>query len=381
MPKGYLFKNADVYAPAHIGMKDMLVVGNRILTVDSHIDASFAGLETVDLEGRIVTPGLIDQHIHVTGGGGEGGTVTRAPEMNFSELVTGGITTFVGVSGTDSETRPIEALMAKVRALVQEGASGWMWTSNYRYPVTTVTGSVRKDLLTIPECLGVKIAMGDHRCSFPTDQEILRLLSEIRVGGMICGHDSFLHVHLGDLPIAFPTFMHCVRTGMPIKHIRPTHVGRHPEVFAQAIQFTKDGGYIDITTSGGNYKGSAADMYLLATEEGADLERITMSSDAHGSMPRFDEKGEMIGLTVCSVDSNLLALRELSGLIGLEKALKPMTTVIANALGLKQKGRIEDGMDADFLVFDQDMNLMDVYMKGRQTMREGKVIVKGTFEI
>lgn len=88
MPKGYLFKNADVYAPAHIGMKDMLVVGNRILTVDSHIDASFAGLETVDLEGRIVTPGLIDQHIHVTGGGGEGGTVTRAPEMNFSELVT-----------------------------------------------------------------------------------------------------------------------------------------------------------------------------------------------------------------------------------------------------------------------------------------------------
>lgn len=256
-----------------------------------------------------------------------------------------------------------------------------MWTSNYRYPVTTVTGSVRKDLLTIPECLGVKIAMGDHRCSFPTDQEILRLLSEIRVGGMICGHDSFLHVHLGDLPIAFPTFMHCVRTGMPIKHIRPTHVGRHPEVFAQAIQFTKDGGYIDITTSGGNYKGSAADMYLLATEEGADLERITMSSDAHGSMPRFDEKGEMIGLTVCSVDSNLLALRELSGLIGLEKALKPMTTVIANALGLKQKGRIEDGMDADFLVFDQDMNLMDVYMKGRQTMREGKVIVKGTFEI
>ena len=52
--------------------------------------------------------------------------------------------------------------------------------------------------------------------------------------------------------------------GMPIKHIRPTHVGRHPEVFAQAIAFTKAGGYIDITTSGGNYMGSAADAFVMA---------------------------------------------------------------------------------------------------------------------
>lgn len=55
----------------------------------------------------------------MTGGGGEGGPLTRAPELNFSELVEGGITSFVGVSGTDSETRPIEALMAKVRSLNQ----------------------------------------------------------------------------------------------------------------------------------------------------------------------------------------------------------------------------------------------------------------------
>ena len=129
--------------------------------------------------------------------------------------------------------------MAKVRALTKEGATGWMWTSNYRYPPTTVTGDVRKDLLTIPECLGVKIAMGDHRCSFPTTQEVLRVLSDCRVGGMICGHDSYLHVHLGDLPIAFPAFMECVKMGMPIKHIRPTHVGRHPEVFAQQSHLPK----------------------------------------------------------------------------------------------------------------------------------------------
>ncbi len=243
---------------------------------------------------------MIDQHIHVTGGGGEGGTVTRAPELNFSELVEAGITSFVGVSGTDSETRPIEALMAKeVRALTKEGASGWMWTSNYRYPPTTVTGDVRKDLLTIPECLGVKIAMGDHRCSFPTTQEVLRVLSDCRVGGMICGHDSYLHVHLGDLANRIPCiFMECVKMGMPIKHIRPTHVGRHKVVFEQAIEFTKAGGYIDITTSGGNYMGDASGRLCNGSRKTVlQSTESLFSSDGHGSMPRFDEKGEMVGFS------------------------------------------------------------------------------------
>ena len=95
----------------------------------------------------------------------------------------------------------------------------------------------------------------------------------------------------------------------------PTHVGRHPEVFAQAIAFTKAGGYIDITTSGGNYMGSAADAFVMALEEGAPIDRITFSSDGHGSMPRFDKNGEMIGLTVCKVSDNLKILQELAGKI------------------------------------------------------------------
>lgn len=380
MTHGYLLKNADLYNPVHLGTKDILVVAGKVIAVDDEIDAKMPGLEVIDLQGAIVVPGLIDQHIHVTGGGGEGGPATRAPELTFSELVSAGVTSFVGVSGTDSETRSIEALMAKVRALTKEGASGWMWTSNYRYPPVTVTGDVRKDLLSIPECLGVKIAMGDHRCSFPTDQEVLRVLSDCRVGGMICGHDAFLHVHLGDLPIAFPTFMKCVETGMPIKHIRPTHVARQEKVFAQAIEFTKAGGYIDITTSGGNYMGSAADAVVMALEEGADFARITMSSDAHGSMPRFNSAGEMVGLGVCSVADNLKEIRKLAGMIGLDRAILPMTRTVATALGLSHKGRIAEDMDADILVMDRELNLTDVFMKGRQVMKAGEVIVKGTFE-
>ena len=162
-----LIKNADVYAPEHLGTRDIFLAGGKIVAMAEKLDVTLPDLEVIDAAGYIVAPGLVDQHIHITGGGGEGGWHSRCPELVFSELVKAGVTTFLGVSGTDSMTRSIENLLAKVRGLKNEGASGWMWTSNYAYPVTTITKDVRTDMLAIPEVLGVKIALGDHRSSFP----------------------------------------------------------------------------------------------------------------------------------------------------------------------------------------------------------------------
>ena len=130
-----------------------------------------------------------------------------------------------------------------MRGLTVEGATGWMWTSNYAYPVTTITKDVRTDMLAIPEVLGVKIALGDHRSSFPNQHEIMQILADIRVSGMLTGKTGFLHVHLGDFAYSFDIFDECVAQGMPIKHIRPTHVARHPEVFRRACEFAKKGGF------------------------------------------------------------------------------------------------------------------------------------------
>ena len=131
MTQAVLIRNADLYAPEHVGMRDILIAGGKIIAVEPHLEnVNIPGMETVDAAGRRVTPGLIDQHIHVTGGGGEGGWASRCPELNFSSLVKGGVTSFMGVSGTDSMSRSIENLLAKVRGLTVEGASGWMWTSN-----------------------------------------------------------------------------------------------------------------------------------------------------------------------------------------------------------------------------------------------------------
>lgn len=375
-----LIKNADVYAPEHIGTRDIFLAGGKIVAMAEKLDVTLPDLEVIDAAGYIVAPGLVDQHIHITGGGGEGGWHSRCPELVFSELVKAGVTTFLGVSGTDSMTRSVENLLAKVRGLKNEGASGWMWTSNYAYPVTTITKDVRTDMLAIPEVLGVKIALGDHRSSFPNQHEIMQILADVRVSGMLTGKTGFLHVHLGDFPYSFDIFDECVAQGMPIKHIRPTHVARHPEVFRRACEFAKKGGFIDITTGGGNYMGSAADAVRAALADGVPFDRITLSSDGHGSMPRFNEAGEMVGLGIGSIMCDIETLRELKDDLGVEKALTPMTKTVAGALGLETKGGIAVGKDADILFLTKDLDIDWVFMMGKVAMRKGEVVMKGAFE-
>lgn len=375
-----LIKNADVYAPEHLGTRDIFLAGGKIVAMAEKLDVTLPDLEVIDAAGYIVAPGLVDQHIHITGGGGEGGWHSRCPELVFSELVKAGVTTFLGVSGTDSMTRSVENLLAKVRGLKNEGASGWMWTSNYAYPVTTVTKDVRTDMLAIPEVLGVKIALGDHRSSFPNQHEIMQILADVRVSGMLTGKTGFLHVHLGDFPYSFDIFDECVAQGMPIKHIRPTHVARHPEVFRRACEFAKKGGFIDITTGGGNYMGSAADAVRAALADGVPFDRITLSSDGHGSMPRFNEAGEMVGLGIGSIMCDIETIRELKDELGVEKALTPMTKTVAGALGLETKGGIAVGKDADLLFLTKDLDIDWVFMMGKVAMRKGEVVMKGAFE-
>jgi beta-aspartyl-dipeptidase (metallo-type) len=376
----FLMKHATVYAPQYLGAKDVLVVGKQVVAVKDNLTVSLPELETVDAKGLVLTPGLIDQHIHVIGGGGEGGPVSRTPELMLSELVTCGTTSLVGVLGTDSVTRSVQALLAKVRALTQEGVSAWMHTSNYALPPSLLTGSIRTDLFYLPEVLGMKIAMGDHRSSYPTMDEFMRIISDIRVGGMIAGKTGFLIVHLGNLPQAFEMFDEAMDRGIPIKHIRPTHCGRTSQVFENALMFARKGGIIDIT-SGGSSFATPAKTVQMAMDEGINPANIVMSTDGHGSCPRFNDKGDMVGLSTGSVSSNLREFRSLLSMgVKPEQALPVITSNVATALGLADRGFVKTGGSADLCMFDTGFNLKHVMAQGRFLMRDGAVVVKGTFE-
>jgi beta-aspartyl-dipeptidase (metallo-type) len=386
-----LVQNADLHAPERIGPRDILVAAGRIVAIADRID--LAGLpapcEVLDARGLAVVPGFVDSHVHVTGGGGEGGYRTRTPELVLSGALKAGVTTVVGVLGTDGVARSMEALVAKLYGLREEGLSAYGYTGSYRVPLTTVTGDPVRDIMMIEPILGIgELAISDHRSSKPTDAELARIASEARLGGMLSGKAGVVNVHLGDAPAGFEPLERVIAPGdLPRTQFLPTHCNRNPIVLEQSFAWTLAGGYADYTTSTvprflEEGETSAAEAFALCLSRKVPADRVTWSSDGQGSLPSFDAAGKLSGLLVGTCASLLSALREAVKVRGipLETALLPITANPAAALKLTRKGRIAPGMDGDLVVLDRDFKPVSVVARGRVMIRDGRELVSGTFE-
>ena len=385
-----LLKNIDLYAPARRGRTDLLLGGGRILHMGTDIAAPGDYCDVVDAAGSIATPGFIDAHVHITGGGGEGGFATRTPELVLSDAIRGGVTTIVGCLGTDGITRTQASLLAKARGLDEEGITTFMWTGHYAVPVTTLTGSIERDLLLIDKVIGVgEIAISDHRSTQPTFDEFARMAAEARRGGILSGKAGVLHTHLGDGRRALDLLRRVVaETEIPRTQFLPTHINRNAWLFDEGIEWAKAGGFVDFTTStvqafldDGEVKCSEGLRRML--EAGVDSTHITFTSDGQGSLPSFDARGVLTRLEVGRVTSLISEVRDAvrTETIPLETALQTITSNPARILKLRGKGQVAVGADADVNLLDaQTLEVRSVIAKGRWLMRDGVAMVKGTFE-
>lgn len=386
-----VLRGAQVLAPEKKGIQDILIAGDKIAAIAANIEVP-AGLECqeIRLDGYTVVPGFIDGHVHMIGGGGEGGYATRTPEVNLSTVTRAGVTTVVGCLGTDGTTRHMESLLAKARGLETEGLSTYIYTGSYEVPTPTITGSVRSDIIIIDKVIGAgEIAISDHRSAQPLAADIQKLAAEARVGGMLSGKAGVVDLHVGDGKNGLSMLKEIMENGeIPMTQFIPTHANRNPWLFKDAIEWGKRGGYIDITSGVSPASGSQkaikpSTAIRQALDAGVELSRITMSSDGNGSMPRFDEKGNTIGVMVASEDSLLEELRDLVFEEGVEldKAVQVVTSNVAKALKLwPRKGALEVGADADIAVLTPEIGLHQVWAKGQLMVDDGKPIVFGTFE-
>lgn len=381
-----ILRGAELHAPEPLGRMDVLLAGGKIAALAPELPA-IPLAEEHDLRGLRLVPGLIDAHVHLIGGGGEAGPSTRVPPVTLTQLSRAGITTVVGVLGTDGTTRSVEDLVARTLGLRHEGLSAYCYTGSYELPVPTLTGSVRRDLAFVDPIIGVgELALSDHRSSQPTLDELLRVAADAHVGGMISGKAGIVHLHMGDGRRGFDLIRRALeQSELPPRVFHPTHINRNRRLFAEAADLAARGCTLDVTAfppeedPGDSL--SAADAIEAWLTAGLPPAQLTCSSDGAGCMPVFDAHGHICAMDVGRPATLSDTLRDLLARgRPLAEVLPIFTRNVADLLRLPHKGRLAVGADADLLALDHEGRVDSVLAHGAWLVRRGEIVVFGPFE-
>ncbi|MCI0387182.1 MAG: beta-aspartyl-peptidase [Acidobacteria bacterium] len=363
-----LIENGFVYSPEPRGVQSLLLAGDRIEKIGDvdrrAIEATGLDLDVIDASDCLLTPGLIDPHEHLLGGSGEEGFSSQTPEIFLRELAVAGVTTVVGCLGVDTTTRTMPGLLARAKALDEEGLTAFVWSGGYNVPPTTITGSLRDDLIYIDEVIGAgEIAISDHRASEPRIDELAKLVSDVYVGGMLGRKSGVTHFHVGDHPQRLNPLRALIENyAVEPEWLYPTHVERNRELMREAAAFTRLGAFVDIDT----IEEDLPEQLSRFIGDDGDLDRLTISSDAAISSPRtlYDQ------IRDCVIDHGF----------ALERVLSLVTANTARVLKLDRKGRLEQGLDADALVLRRNtLEITHVFARGKPLVRGGELVVTEKF--
>ena len=366
-----LLKNIECYCPQNIGIRDIIIASDKIykiLPIGELIEFSLFD-KIISCDGLCAFPGLIDQHVHIIGGGGEQGFGSHITEIEVQDILMAGVTTLVGLLGADSCLRSLECLYAKAKALQIQGITTFIYSGSYQLPAITLTGNITRDIVLIDKVIGAgEIAISDHRSSHPTINDLLALSSQTHIGGLLGGKAGVVHLHMGDgkegLKLLFKLLN---ESDLPIEEFVPTHVNRNPNLFRQAVEFVRSGGNIDLT-SGETSGIPVSEAVRILIEEGIELSKVTISSDANGSIP---EGGSSKMQTLYDDIKECIT----EGILTPEKAIGLATENVAKVLKIyPKKGTLQVGSDADILITDRNYEIQMLFCMGKLLVENGNVL-------
>ena len=346
-----------------------------VLPGDRAIEGGYRALaeEVIDVGGAFVFPGLIDGHTHPLGAAGEAGPGTRAPEIPAELFVRHGITTIVGMLGADDFSRSMAGLVSRIRALRAAGLTAFSLSGSYRFPPASLGPSVPWDLFFIPEVIGAgEIALSDVRSSAPTGAELRRFVQESLNAARLAGKRGVVLFHLGDEESGLRPVLE-LRTGsrLDCSRVIATHLNRNEQLMAEAPGAAAAGFWCDLTAieferfPSGFLPAEEGVARLVATTPGIER-RLTVTSDC----------GTLVeGRYATSPGSLLRAFRRnaLDPAVGIERAVRIYMENPAECYGLTQKGVIAPGKDADLIVADGELKVLEVFSGGKHLVRGGIV--------
>ena len=363
-----LIENGEVFTPASAGRQSLLLCAGKIAKVGEvdrrAVQALGVGAEVIDASGCLLVPGFIDPHEHLLGGSGERGFSTQTPELYLREIVAAGVTTVVGALGVDTTMKTMAGLLARAKALAEEGLTAYVWTGGYNVPPTTITDSVRNDILFIAEVIGAgEVAIADERSTDPRPDELARLVNDAYVGGLLGRKAGVTHFHVGDKPERLRLLRSLLddfklSPGM----LYPTHVERSEALMREAIDLSRRGVFVDIDT----VEEDLPKWLRFYLGHGGDPGKLTASSDASITGPHHLHSQ----VAACVVEHGF----------AVEQALALVTSNTADVLKLESKGRIEAGKDADVLVLKKEtLEIKHVIAGGRLMVKDGRIIKAEAF--
>lgn len=384
-----LIRGGRVFDPEDRGVADILILGQQIAAVGPNLPAptGIGDGEILDVADRLVLPGMMDGHVHVMGASGLGGPATRTTDLQIDRITAAGVTTVVSPLGADSLSRTIPAILARAAALEAEGISAYCYTGGWKHPVPTLTGDPQGDVAFLDRVVGIKVAISEATAPAQSLEDLCRLAHAAYTGGRLAGKAAVLHVHIGDQPEGLAVLREVLRrTGIPPDRLVATHVNRNPQLWRQALDYARAGGSIDLTgmqrpETGHPQAIRPAVALREALDAGVTSARITLSTDSGAAYPRLDEAGRRVGQFMAGPESLLQTMQELvrDG-VSWGQAVAFSTRHVADLLGLRRKGRIAEGCDADLLLLTAAGEVDRVYGRGRLLVEGGTPMVRGPFE-
>jgi beta-aspartyl-dipeptidase (metallo-type) len=363
-----LIENGDVYAPEHKGRQPVLLANGKIEKLGRvnrrALDELGCDYEVIDATDGLVVPGIIDPHEHLLGGSGEGSLALQSPMVFVSEIVRAGVTTVVGTLGVDTTMKTLPGLLARVKALHEEGISTRMWTGGYNIPPLTITGSVRNDMLFIDECVGAgELAISDVRSLQTSTDELARHVLDTHIGGLLSGKSGVTHFHVGEGAGRLTPLRDLLENyEIQAEWLYPTHIGRSKELIAEAVGLAREGSFVDTDV----VNQDLAKVVKTYMDLNGPTDKFTVSSDADSSTP------DILYDQICG----LVVKQKLP----LELVLSFCTSNTAKALKLEKKGRIDEGNDADVLVLRKgSLEIVEVIARGQRMVKDGVIAIREKF--
>jgi beta-aspartyl-dipeptidase (metallo-type) len=362
-----LIENGYVFTPQPIGRASVLLAGGIIQHV-GNVDAQGLGvlgvpMEVINADHCIVLPGFIDPHEHLLGGSGEKGFSSQTPEIYPSELVAAGITTVVGCLGVDTTTKTMAGLLAKAKGLKEEGLNAFIWSGGYNVPPTTLTNSIRTDILFIEEVIGAgEVAIADERSADPNPQELARIVDDAYVGGLLSRKAGLTHFHVGEHPACLKVLWQLLYQYQVVPQcLYPTHVERNESLMEEAAQLSRRGCFVDVDV----LEEDLSKWLRFFLDHEGDPKQLTVSTDAGIKSPAI----LLSQFRECIRDGHPLEL-----------VLSLVTSNTARALKLENKGQLKVEASADVLVLrEETLELSEVIVGGRRLLKNGCLDFKEAF--